>query len=114
LSYPNVLSELKPSNASEPTYWELADLANLSVERVVNLAAFIWVMDHGMVSKANIDFLRHRKALQIVGTPKSELRHFEAELAEEENWNVVQQGREARLVAHMPFAFSSRPVLSVI
>ena len=60
----------------------------------------IWVMDRGMVSEANIDFLRQRKALYIVGTPKAELRHFEAELAEEENWNVVQQGLEARLVEH--------------
>jgi transposase len=41
----------------------------------------IWVMDRGMVSEANIDFLRQRKALYIVGTPKAELRHFEAELA---------------------------------
>ena len=60
----------------------------------------IWVMDRGMVSEANIDFLRARKALYIVGTPKAELRHFEAELAEEENWNVVQHGLEARVVAH--------------
>jgi transposase len=60
----------------------------------------IWVMDRGMVSEANIDFLRARKALYIVGTPKAELRHFEAELAEEENWNVVQHGLEARGVAH--------------
>ena len=60
----------------------------------------IWVMDRGMVSEANIDFLRARKALYIVGTPKAELRYFEAELAEEENWNVVQHGLEARVVAH--------------
>jgi hypothetical protein len=60
----------------------------------------IWVMDRGMVSEANIDFLRERKALYIVGTPKAELRHFEAELAEEENWNEVQHGLEAKLVAH--------------
>jgi transposase len=60
----------------------------------------IWVMDRGMVSEANIDFLRQRKALYIVGTPKVDLRHFEAELAEEENWKVVQHGLEARVVAH--------------
>ena len=60
----------------------------------------IWVMDRGMVSEANIDFLRARKALYIVGPPKADLRHFEAELAEEENWNEVQHGLEARVVAH--------------
>ena len=60
----------------------------------------IWVMDRGMVSEANIAFLRGRKALYIVGTPKSQLRAFEAELAEEENWTDVQNGVEARLVEH--------------
>jgi transposase len=57
-------------------------------------------MDRGMVSEANIDFLRARKALYIVGTPKAHLRAFEAELAENENWIEVQNGVEARLVAH--------------
>lgn len=60
----------------------------------------IWVMDRGMVSERNIDFLRERKARYIVGTPKSQLRAFEAELAEEENWTDVQNGVEARLVEH--------------
>ncbi len=57
-------------------------------------------MDRGMVSEANIAFLRERKALYIVGTPKSELRHFEAALLEQENWTDVQAGLEARLVEH--------------
>jgi transposase len=60
----------------------------------------IWVMDRGMVSEANIGFLRSRKALYIVGTPKAELRHFERELAGKENWAEVQEGLQARLVAH--------------
>lgn len=60
----------------------------------------VWVMDRGMVSEANIAFLRERKALYIVGTPKSELRHFEGALLEEENWTEVQAGLEARMVAH--------------
>ena len=60
----------------------------------------VWVMDRGMVSEENIAFLRERKALYIVGTPKSELRHFEAALLEKENWSEVSEGLEARLVAH--------------
>jgi transposase len=60
----------------------------------------IWVMDRGMVSEANIAFLRERKALYIVGTPKSSLRAYEGELAEKENWTEVQHGVEARLVDH--------------
>ena len=78
-----------------------------TVEEVVKMmeekygaAERVWVMDRGMVSEANIGFLRQRKALYIVGTPKSELRHFEAALLGEENWMEVQAGLEARLVEH--------------
>lgn len=60
----------------------------------------IWVMDRGMVSEENVDFLRERKAFYVVGTPKSELRHFEAELLEQNNWTAVQEGLEARLIEH--------------
>ena len=70
------------------------------MEEKYGAAERVWVMDRGMVSEANIDFLRSRKALYIVGTPKSELRHFEAALLEDENWSLVQDGLEARLVEH--------------
>jgi transposase len=40
----------------------------------------IWVMDRGMVSEKNIEFMRKRGARYIVGTPKSMLRKFEQEL----------------------------------
>lgn len=70
------------------------------MEEKYGAAERVWVMDRGMVSEANIAFLRERKALYIVGTPKSELRHFEAALLEEENWTDVQAGLEARLVEH--------------
>jgi len=60
----------------------------------------IWVMDRGMVSESNIAFLREREARYIVGTPKTQLRAFEAQLAEKENWTDVQNGVEAKLVEH--------------
>ncbi len=63
-------------------------------------AARIWVMDRGMVSEENIEFLRERKARYLVGTPKKQLKAFEAQLLEEENWTQVQPGVEAKLVAH--------------
>jgi transposase len=72
----------------------------LKMEDRFGQAERVWVMDRGMVSEKNIAFLRSRKALYIVGTPKSELRHFEAELLEKENWEQVQEGLEARLVEH--------------
>jgi transposase len=78
-----------------------------TVEEIVKMmedkygaAERIWVMDRGMVSEANIEFMRSRKALYIVGTPKSQLRQFEGQLLEKENWTEVQDGLEARLVEH--------------
>ncbi|HNC96673.1 MAG TPA: IS1634 family transposase [Myxococcota bacterium] len=60
----------------------------------------IWVMDRGMVSEENLDFLRERGARYLVGTPKRQLRHFEAHLLDQENWAVVQAGVEVKLVPH--------------
>jgi transposase len=60
----------------------------------------IWVMDRGMISEDNLDFLRDRQARYIVGTPKSQLRRFEQHLAEQENWAQVQDGVEVKLVPH--------------
>lgn len=60
----------------------------------------IWVMDRGMVSEENIDFLRERKARYIVGTPKSQLKAFQAQLLEKDNWAEVQDGVEVKLVPH--------------
>jgi transposase len=68
------------------------------MEKKYGQAQRIWVMDRGMVSEANIAFLRERGARYIVGTPKSWLRHFEAKLLEKENSQEVQDGVEARLV----------------
>src|SRR5690606_27026217 len=60
----------------------------------------IWVMDRGMVSAANIGFLRERKARYLIGTPKSWLRHHEAALLDHADWREVQDGLEVRLVDH--------------
>jgi transposase len=60
----------------------------------------IWVMDRGMVSEANIDFLRERQASYIVGTPKAQLKKYEQELLEKEGWVEVHEGLEVKLVKH--------------
>ena len=78
-----------------------------TVEQMVELmeekygqAQRIWVMDRGMISEDNIEFLRERKARYLVGTPKSQLKAFEAHLLQKENWAQVQEGVEVKLVAH--------------
>jgi transposase len=70
------------------------------MEEKYGMAERIWVMDRGMVSEANVDFLRSRKASYIIGTPKSELSHFQQSLLEKENWCEVQEGLEAKLLEH--------------
>lgn len=60
----------------------------------------IWVLDRGMISEENVDFLRERGARYLVGTPKSQLKPFEAQLLEETDWAQVQEGVEVKLVAH--------------
>ncbi|HAM51624.1 MAG TPA: IS1634 family transposase [Nitrospiraceae bacterium] len=58
----------------------------------------IWVMDRGMVSEENIEFLKGRKAKYIVGTPKSMLKKFERELLSQ-GWEEVHCGVEVKLCA---------------
>jgi hypothetical protein len=60
-------------------------------------AGRIWVMDRGMVSEANLRFLRAREGRYIVGTPKALLRSFERQLTEQD-WQEVQAGVEVKLV----------------
>ena len=71
-----------------------------TMEEKYGQAQRIWVMDRGMVSEENIAFLRERGARYLVGTPKSQLRQFEAALLEKDGWSEVQSGLEAKLVAH--------------
>jgi transposase len=73
------------------------------VERMENKygqAKRIWVMDRGMISEDNIDFLRARQARYLVGTPKSQLKAFQAQLLDKQNWAEVQKGVEVKLVPH--------------
>jgi transposase len=56
----------------------------------------IWVMDRGMVSADNVEFLRQGGRRYILGTPKSMLRKFEQQLLDG-NWREVHQGLEVKL-----------------
>lgn len=56
----------------------------------------VWVLDRGMVSEANLEYLRARGARYLVGTPKSLLKKFEHQLLEQD-WEEVQAGVEVKL-----------------
>jgi len=68
-----------------------------AMEEKYGRANRVWVMDRGMVSEANLEFLRSRDGQYIVGTPKAMMRQFEKHLAEKD-WQEVQQGVEVKLV----------------
>jgi transposase len=70
------------------------------MEEKYGQAKRIWVLDRGMISEENIDYLRARQARYIVGTPKSQLKKFQAQLLDETDWTQVQEGVEAKLVSH--------------
>lgn len=57
----------------------------------------VWVMDRGMVSEANLEFLRQRGGQYIVGTPKAMLGRFEQHLTDQD-WSQAQAGVEVKLV----------------
>jgi hypothetical protein len=68
-----------------------------AMEEKYGRASRVWVMDRGMVSEANLAFLRGRGGSYIVGTPKAMLRQFERYLTDRD-WQEVQEGVEVKLV----------------
>jgi transposase len=56
----------------------------------------IWVMDRGMVSQANVEFLKQGNRRYIVGTPRSMLKRYEKQLMAKD-WAVVREGLEVKL-----------------
>jgi transposase len=69
-----------------------------AMERKYGRANRVWVMDRGMVSEANLKFLRSRDGYYLVGTPKAMLRQFEKHLVDQD-WQEVQEGVEVKLVS---------------
>jgi transposase len=69
-----------------------------AMEAKYGQAQRIWVVDRGMVSEANLRFLRDRGGSYLVGTPKALLRQFEQHLTDQD-WHEVQEGVAVKLVA---------------
>jgi transposase len=67
-----------------------------TMERRYGQADRIWVVDRGMVSAENIEFLKQGGRRYIVGTPKSMLKQFERELLAAD-WHTIRDGLEVRL-----------------
>jgi hypothetical protein len=55
----------------------------------------IWVLDRGLMSEENVEFLQRGQRRYIAGTPKSMLKRFQKELLADD-WQQVQEGLEVR------------------
>jgi transposase len=67
------------------------------MEERYGVADRIWAMDRGMVSEENVAFLKEGGRRYILGTPKSQLKRYERELAEV-GWETVREGLEVKKV----------------
>ena len=66
-----------------------------NIEDKYGTADRIWVMDRGMVSAKNINFLQQSNRRYIIGTPKSMLKKFEKQLLSKE-WHTIHEGIEVQ------------------
>jgi len=68
------------------------------VERKYGQARRVWVMDRGIVSEENLAAIRKRGGQYLVGTPRSQMKQFEAKLSKDD-WTRVRPEVEVKKVA---------------
>jgi len=68
------------------------------VERKYGKARRIWVFDRGIVSEENLAAIRKREGQYLTGTPRSQMKQFEAELLQDD-WTRVRPEVEVKKVA---------------
>jgi len=68
------------------------------VERKYGKARRIWVFDRGIVSEENLAAIRRRGGQYLTGTPRSQMKRFEAELLQDD-WTRVRPEVEVKKVA---------------
>ena len=68
------------------------------VERKYGKARRIWVFDRGIVSEENLQAIRKRGGQYLVGTPRSQMKQFAAELLKDD-WTRVRPAVEVKQVA---------------
>ena len=67
------------------------------MEKAYGKADRVWVMDRGMVSEANLEFLKKRGARYLIGTPKAQLKRVEQQLVDQSQWKRIREGLEVKL-----------------
>jgi len=67
-----------------------------TMEERYGQAQRVWVMDRGIASQDNLDFLRAGGRNYLVGTPKNQLPKFERQLLEG-SWRAIRAGLEVQI-----------------
>jgi transposase len=68
-----------------------------AMEKRYGIAQRVWVMDRGMSSADNIAWLQETGRRYLIGAPKSELKKWSREIADEQDWKTVRDGVEAKV-----------------
>ena len=74
----------------------VADIVS-QMEARFGVADRVWVMDRGMVSRSNIEWLQSTGRRYLLGAARSELKKWKPELLEEDNWEQVRDGLEVKI-----------------
>lgn len=70
-----------------------------TMEARFGVAQRIWVMDRGMTSADNIEWLQRTGRRYLIGTPKSELKKWRAAIIDAKDWRQVREGLEVKFCA---------------
>ena len=84
--------EIFAGNRSDTT--TLTDIID-TMEARYGKADRIWVMDRGLASEDNLEYLQEGKRRYILGTPREMLKQFEAQLLDK-SWDQVHEGLEVK------------------
>jgi len=68
------------------------------IESLYGQAERVWVMDRGMMSRGNVQFLKEGGRRYILGTSKGELKKYERHLLDQD-WTQVHEGLEVKPVS---------------
>jgi transposase len=67
------------------------------VEKEYGKAGRVWVMDRGMTSEENLQWLREEGRRYLVGTPRSEMKKWAKQLDERRGWQQIREGLEVKI-----------------
>ena len=69
-----------------------------TMESRFGLAQRVWVMDRGMMSRANLDWLQRTGRRYVLGAGRNEVRRFSAQIADKHGWQTLREGVEVKLL----------------